>query len=275
MQEEKLEIVNSVIDGWKALFKNFLKFFVTFFVPSVGYVAGLLLFSVGLVLLLKLITYPSAVLLAVLGLILAVVGLAMFLYFFWRFLVISASTYIVAQELFKTGEKPEYKEANKAIETRAKDYIILLLLLTLIMIAPFIIFYLPLFLLAVASPSLVPIDSIAAVNMGAFSLSFVLFAIVNLFLLLAVPLFALNENLSPKNCVKLSFSLVGKNFLPTVLFILFFLLTIVPVTLLTLIPILGTVVINFIWAIVATPLTALVLTKWYLEVTKKTVVEEC
>jgi hypothetical protein len=44
-------------------------------------------------------------------------------------LVISASTYIVAQKLLKTGEKPEYKEANKAIEARAKDYIVLLLYL--------------------------------------------------------------------------------------------------------------------------------------------------
>lgn len=275
MQEEKLEIINSVIISWKALFKNFLYFFATFLIPSIGYMAGLLLFSIGLVLLLQLIAHPNVALVAALVLVATVVGLAMFLYFFWRFLVISASTYIVADKLFKTGEKIEYKEANRAIETRAKDYIILLLLLTGIMILPFIISSLISLPLIVGFPTLITTERFAVINIAGFGLSFLLFVVINLFLVLAIPFFALNENLTPKNCVKLSFSLVGKNFLPTVFLILFFLLTMIPVTLLTLIPILGTIVINFILAIVVTPLTALVLTKWYLEVTEKTPVKEC
>jgi hypothetical protein len=105
-------------------------------------------------------------------------------------------------------------------------------------------------------------------------LSMLLLLVVNMFLILSVPFFALNENLSPKNCIRLSFSLISKNFWPTFGFLCIFVLTMIPVVLLTLIPILGTVIINFVWSVVSTPLIAILLTKWYLEVTEKTAKEE-
>ncbi len=273
MQEDKLEIVNTVISGWKALFDNFLKFFVTFLIPLLGYLFGLGLCVAGIFALLNSATNVNMLFLLPLGLVFNIIGLIVFCYFFWRFLIISASTYIVAKKFFETGEEPDYHEANKAIEARAKDYIILLLILVVIATLPFIIFYLIPISLMSSFPSLIAREQVAALSLVASLFLFLSFIILNIYLTLALPLFVLNENLTPKNSIKLSFSLVGKNFWPTVLVILFFMLTTVPIVLVCFIPVIGTMVINFIWSIISTPLIALVLTKWYLKVTKKTVVE--
>jgi hypothetical protein len=66
MQEEKLEIVNSVTGAWKALFNNFLKFFVVFLLPILGYSLGLVLCAVGIFLLSQSVTFPNPLLFLIL-----------------------------------------------------------------------------------------------------------------------------------------------------------------------------------------------------------------
>lgn len=150
-------------------------------------------------------------LLILLGLFLIIIpGFAIFIKAFWDYMIAMVSLNAMAADIIKKGNLGDFKVYNSAAKMRTNDYIILLLLLTLlwifITVFPFFAFTVGLF---VNSSLVVPIFLLMVLISVVFAI------ILSVRLCLAFQIFAF-ETISPVEVLKKSWKLMNGNFWRTI-----------------------------------------------------------
>lgn len=149
-----------------------------------------------------------------LGIIISVIpGFFIFIKAFWEFLVVTVSLNLMVLEVVKDGKLKDYSTYNNAVKLRTKDYIILLLFLTLIwLVLPIMPFMLAVLELSVGIDPIVVGFSLLIL----FSITFILLCVISVYLSLCYQVFAF-ESLSAIETLKKSCSIVNKNFFRTLI----------------------------------------------------------
>ncbi len=157
-------------------------------------------------------------------------GFFIFVKAFWELLVVTVSLNLMILELIKSGKLKSYDTYNNVVKLRTKDYIILLLILTLIwIIIPLVPFLLAVLGYAAGIGHMVVSISVLILS----AITFILLCVISVYLSLSYQIFAF-ENLSAIETLKKSCNIVNQNFFRTLI-----LATIVGIITGTLIPILA------------------------------------
>ncbi len=209
--------------------KKFLTFSRAMFFPVFGQVAGIIL------ILAPVYFYRQYFLLSIpveklqenmififLGLLLIVIpGFAIFLKAFWDYMVAMVSLNTITADIIEKNSIDNFKEHNERINSRSKDYIILLLLLMgvwlVLIAAPFVVLV----------SGFVFLNKIFATVLFSLSglLSAIILAIASVFLCLSFQIFAF-EKINPVNILKTSFNMIKNSFWEVIILgILLFIVT--------------------------------------------------
>lgn len=156
--------------------------------------------------------YNHNPILAVSGMfILIVPGFVLFIKAFWEYLVVMISLNTMVRDIDRTGKFENFKMHNSRVAARKKDYIILLLIITLIWIA----------IVSLPFLSLIPSSFIGSASGKilygfAVIITVILTIIVSVKLCLAFQVFSF-ETLSPSETIKKSSNILKNNFWRTVI----------------------------------------------------------
>ena len=244
--------------SFKIYFDNFPKLTRVMLFPVFGQVLGMILiFVVNYFYTQKYLvkiadgTLNHNILLAIIGMfVLMVPGFILFVKAFWEYLVAMVSLNKMVWNIEKTETFEHFKLYNKEIADRKKDYIILLLLLTVIWLFIVLIFPVLSFMAGLfvhispelikqlgenPSPELIAqnsgiIISYILANLAVFIISTVIIIFLSVKISLAFQVFAF-ENIKPLDVIKKSWNLLRGNFWRTVFLgfvLMFFTATVVP-----------------------------------------------
>ncbi len=149
-----------------------------------------------------------------LGIIVIVIpGFFVFVKAFWELLVVTVSLNLMVLELIKSGKLKNYATYNNVVKLRTKDYIILLLFLSLIwVVLPLMPFLLALLEYNAGIDPMVVLGSLLILS----SVTFVLLCVISVYLSLSYQVFAFEE-LSAAETLKKSCSIVNNNFFRTLI----------------------------------------------------------
>lgn len=267
---QPLSIFGIIGDSFRKSFNNFKPFLKFFAYPVFGQIIGLFIALIPAIVLPALLIAgagaSASVVIALVALSL-IIGLPLFCHAFWKCMVRTAASYIIAKELILKNKLMDFKVAEDMIYKRAGSYVGLLLWLTLIGIIIYIVGYI---LLYIAFGGAIVTDVKAGAGMY-YTQQFILQAITAIMMIpfsLSYSAFSLNPEFLSLPAIKKSLALINKKFIKTLLFLaaisaVFFIIAI-PMILLLLIPIVGFIAVMLI-AIIFIPLYVMLYTHWYLK----------
>jgi len=207
-------IFSILLDTFEIYYKNFFSFSRVMLYPVFGQILGIILIFfltyVYRVYILDNMTpeqLNSGLIFLLLALLFLVMpGFGVFITAFWDYMVSMISLNTMTEEIVKKGNISNFKLHNNQVKLKTNEYIVLLLLITLIwsvlIILPFFAFFLGIFVNS-------PVITLFFVMLSAISA--ILCWIISVKISLAFQIFAF-ENISPLEVIKKSWKITSKNF---------------------------------------------------------------
>lgn len=208
--------INIILNSAKLYFKNILPFSRVMAFPVIGHLVGIFWILGGCYLILSklLVKLPQETLVSnmvfiILGMVVALVpGFIIFLKAFWKLLVTFISTVLISEDAIKGNKIKNLREYYIQVINRKNEYIVLLLIISLIwlvlLLAPSILF------ITLSVMGIAPALGVFGAVFFTF-ISMVVLGVISIYLSLSYQVFAF-EKLKPLQYLQKSWKLVDKSF---------------------------------------------------------------